>query len=489
MKKIFSYILILGIILPAYSFAQLQRNPDGTYNIGTLDSTGTILNQDVSPVNLESKDGGINRIVTLDEEKKNITSSEVEVEDLQTDQSIALEKDIKSIVDVSSYFQVANSTKEEAKEAVKKDVQNEFQKALDDLKAEDRSDELSDVIEMRTQLFKDIDDYFKTESFVTNPDAIAELNEKISSTFTDVEDAINSGEGDEFTFSILTINETLLTYKANLEERTNLFADRAAEVLIDSDGDGLSDFDEVNIYNTDPNNAYTVGGKLNDKEKIIAGIDPLSEDGAPIVYEDPRLDRDAVEVMSYTVLGVDFVPANQTKTGLESLTIRGTALPNSLVTIYIFSNPIVITTETDAEGKWEHALGRELENGEHTAYITTTDNKGRMLAKGEPVLLSKSAQAAAIGVLVAQPASTDVDTFFDEYSFLILLLLFLAGVAVTISLIVKTRQEAAKENLFVPIHPGATPFIPDQDSARQMPTEVHHDSLYPNLNKKDGGIK
>ncbi len=50
----------------------------------------------------------------------------------------------------------------------------------------------------------------------------------------------------------------------------------AANCNIDSDGDGLSDFDEVNNYGTDPNNPDTDGDGYNDGHEIAFGSDPLN---------------------------------------------------------------------------------------------------------------------------------------------------------------------------------------------------------------------
>lgn len=44
---------------------------------------------------------------------------------------------------------------------------------------------------------------------------------------------------------------------------------------IDSDKDGLSDYDEINIYHTDPNNPDTDGDGINDCDEIKKGLNPL----------------------------------------------------------------------------------------------------------------------------------------------------------------------------------------------------------------------
>jgi hypothetical protein len=50
--------------------------------------------------------------------------------------------------------------------------------------------------------------------------------------------------------------------------------------LLDTDGDGLSDYDEINIYHTSPYLEDTDGDGINDKQEIIQGTDPNCATGA-----------------------------------------------------------------------------------------------------------------------------------------------------------------------------------------------------------------
>ncbi|QYZ66150.1 MAG: hypothetical protein HPY30_09200 [Gammaproteobacteria bacterium (ex Lamellibrachia satsuma)] len=49
-------------------------------------------------------------------------------------------------------------------------------------------------------------------------------------------------------------------------------------IITDTDGDGISDDDETNIYGTDPNNADSDNDGLNDGDELGAGTDPLNPD-------------------------------------------------------------------------------------------------------------------------------------------------------------------------------------------------------------------
>jgi hypothetical protein len=75
--------------------------------------------------------------------------------------------------------------------------------------------------------------------------------------------------------------------------------------------------------------------------------------------------------------------------------ISGRALPNSFVTLYIFSTPVVITVKTDAGGNWNYIFDKTLENGSHEMYVGITDNEGRIVAKSNPISFVKTAEAFA----------------------------------------------------------------------------------------------
>ena len=86
--------------------------------------------------------------------------------------------------------------------------------------------------------------------------------------------------------------------------------------------------------------------------------------------------------------------------------ITGKALPNSFVTLYIFSTPIVVTLKTDADGSWAYRFDKELEDGEHEVYVGVTDNAGKIVAKSEPFTFVKEAEAFSANEPVPQVSQT-----------------------------------------------------------------------------------
>jgi hypothetical protein len=165
---------------------------------------------------------------------------------------------------------------------------------------------------------------------------------------------------------------------------------------VDSDGDGVSDFDEENIYFTDPNNPDTDNDGVIDGIEVIRGFDPLNPAAEAIIaYESPKESFGLVRSDVLKVSGV--TPVVVLEEGGETLPvqaeIKGTGLPNSFVTLYVFSTPVVVTVKTDETGSFAYTFDKELEDGEHEVYVAVTDNAGAIIAQSNPFRFIKEAEA------------------------------------------------------------------------------------------------
>lgn len=212
------------------------------------------------------------------------------------------------------------------------------------------------------------------------------------------------------------------------QEREKLQERNGEDLYRDSDGDGVSDYDEQHMYKTDSHNAFTGGSLLTDGERILLGLDARSTSPALVPVESP-LTAGTESQYLFEVTDISFVPkadgvtevlststvetdgpsistASSTESAApQDLVITGRALPNSFVTLYIFSDPIVVTVKTDEQGAWAYTLDKTLPNGSHTLYVAMVDNGGRIVAKSKPVSFTKTAEAAAFVPLLA-PAAT-----------------------------------------------------------------------------------
>lgn len=169
----------------------------------------------------------------------------------------------------------------------------------------------------------------------------------------------------------------------------------------DSNRDGISDYDSIHFYHLDPAKPSPIsnyGGKVvTAAEKIVLGFDPTKKELVKMAVEEPASST-APTVSGYTVTQVALTADN-------AVVITGQALPNSFVTVFIYSTPIMVTVKANARGEWHYTLDQELENGEHTVYVATINNTGNIVAKSPGYLFTRTAQAVGIAPTPAVPAT------------------------------------------------------------------------------------
>jgi len=83
---------------------------------------------------------------------------------------------------------------------------------------------------------------------------------------------------------------------------------------VDTDGDGLSDDREVNVYHTDPKKEDTDGDGLSDTEELVRGFSPLRKDKVKLSSLDT--DQDGLPDSWEIRLDLDLDNADQNRNGL-----------------------------------------------------------------------------------------------------------------------------------------------------------------------------
>jgi hypothetical protein len=203
--------------------------------------------------------------------------------------------------------------------------------------------------------------------------------------------------------------------------------------LRDSDGDGVTDYDEEHIYGTDPENPFTAGSVFSDGERVILGLDPTTDGAEPVIVESPRRTGTATPDI-FGIASIDRVAgASTTRDGAEvvpGIRITGTGPAYSFITLYVYSTPIIITVRTDAAGTFEYTFEETLEDGSHEIYVTTVNNSGKILAKSEPIPFIKTAQAieyTPASTLNADPVRMSMQRMIT-FGFFAALLVALSGI-------------------------------------------------------------
>lgn len=182
--------------------------------------------------------------------------------------------------------------------------------------------------------------------------------------------------------------------------------------VADQDGDGVPDAEELR-RGTDPTNPDTDGDGYSDGDEIRSGYNPLKfsagDKGDKVTFQSPL---EVIETAKEQALkegkpyiapkvqndayAVEKVERVKRDDGKDALRFSGKALPNQLVTVYIFSDPIVVVVQADKDGNWSYDLEKDLNDGDHEAYVTVTDNTGKITAQGSALPFVKTAQAVTI---------------------------------------------------------------------------------------------
>ncbi len=154
----------------------------------------------------------------------------------------------------------------------------------------------------------------------------------------------------------------------------------------DSDGDDLTDSQEV-LAGTDPLNPDTDGDGMLDGYENAHGYNPLKPDRpSTVAYEDPR----SVAPQKTNIYKVESIRAVELAPDKFGIKFEGIGLPKSYITLYIFSDPIIVLVKTDDYGRWTYTLEKNLDDGQHTVYAALTGGKGDIVARSEQFVFVKN---------------------------------------------------------------------------------------------------
>jgi hypothetical protein len=177
-------------------------------------------------------------------------------------------------------------------------------------------------------------------------------------------------------------------FETLLRERTELIGK-------DSDGDGITDFDEVNLYRTNANDPDTDHDGVIDGIEITKGYDPNNSNSEAVIsFHSPKdvnyVDDKNMKIDSVTPV----IETDQNQGGVPlKAEIKGKGLPNSFVTLFIYSTPTIVSVKTDENGDFVYTFTKELEDGQHEVYVAITDNEGAIVARSNPFQFIKTAEA------------------------------------------------------------------------------------------------
>lgn len=349
--------------------------------------------------------------------------------------SVSDQENIKSIADtIEKINKQSKITESEIRNAVNDDLKNSID--IISSKTTIENYKIREQVEqpLRNQLHQELENVLKNASASADIQAIIELKKYSLEKINEIENTLTAfaGVAVDFADSKSKVSNSLDNYKAFLEQIIKDEQNADLKLLeLDSDNDGISDYDEKYIFKTDLQNPNTTGGDQNDAEKILAGINPQSPDFEKINYENPKENKTAPISALYTVERVEKISNDK---GQKVLQLSGTALPNSFITLYIFSSPVVVTIKTDGNGSWVYTLDKELQDGNHEVFVTTVDNSGRILARSESIPFAITKEVAALGTFSIGDPNSAANDFVQENFILIIFAILLSAILITLIL-------------------------------------------------------
>jgi hypothetical protein len=135
-------------------------------------------------------------------------------------------------------------------------------------------------------------------------------------------------------------------------------------------------FSEINSGQSEPTNEEMKQGDI--------CFEKLNEEQVKFLPPPPE----QIPFLEYNMETINFKSFEQEENKIEGkvfggkVIFRGKGLPNSPVTIYIRSEPIVVTVRTDDNGDWVYELNRPLEGEKHVAYATVRTKSGKNVRSG-----------------------------------------------------------------------------------------------------------
>ncbi|MCI0532859.1 hypothetical protein L0Y49_01415 [bacterium] len=231
-----------------------------------------------------------------------------------------------------------------------------------------------------------------------------------------------------------------LELEAMLEERAG------ARIFLDSDNDGISDYDEVNIYRSNPALRDSDSDGLGDREEIIAGADPAPK-GENVFFENPNLGGVSYPGL-FSIERVLALPSetSASESGIREVVFSGTGMPNGFLSFFIGDGSVQAGVQADSFGRFEHRLSRKLHFGEYTAYAALTNSEGKILAKSEPFIFVKTADSIEEKDFSPSPPAEEDSSLFEEHFILIFIggALFIIGAVLLVRAIDSGEKDAAE---------------------------------------------
>ncbi|OIP97039.1 hypothetical protein AUK40_04135 [Candidatus Wirthbacteria bacterium CG2_30_54_11] len=195
----------------------------------------------------------------------------------------------------------------------------------------------------------------------------------------------------------------------------------------------------------DPNLPVGIGQEYIILEESAPTLVPVDDKGRMETLLETNADAEVLDnatVSNVTLykLNTSTVPGTVEVAGKTVLQGRGPA--NAAITINVFSEPIVATTTTDADGNWVYTIDSSLTQGSHEVYMTVSDNSRNVVGRSRlfEFLVSEAVAASDEVTETVTTAVSSNRTLLEKYSYAV------GGVIIVVLALFLVIQRIAKKN-------------------------------------------
>lgn len=249
--------------------------------------------------------------------------------------------------------------------------------------------------------------------------------------------------------------------KLVLNKDNSLIQTAPVVLTIDADGDGLPDDLEKRV-GTDLKNSDTDGDGFTDSEELKNGYNPLGSGKLPDDYKEKispvdwamiqnktlsHPTTDGTESKDFTVSAIANIGSSKNGSSSKGYALNGKADPNSVVTLYLYSDlPLVATAKTDEYGNWKYEFDESLVDGEHEVYVTVNDNTGKVTSKSKPLsFFVNEAKAVSVQDFVSSQSAAapkESEKAIQSYTIIAIAITIIGIIAFTFWILARRAKRA-----------------------------------------------
>ncbi len=195
----------------------------------------------------------------------------------------------------------------------------------------------------------------------------------------------------------------------------------------------------VTVYNPPAAGSTTAATSSSSLSLTTAAPETIADITFPAQFDPKVIPEDQVTKVEKIV---------NTKTGSNTtgLMFSGKSVPNTIITVLVYSNPIVVTVKTDKNGMWSYTLEKPLESGNHVVYVVVPNANGEKTRSPVASFTIAPAYAASTNGESLLLASANADAPLIKFA-LATMLVIAAGLAALLVIYHFKRQSQTSVTL------------------------------------------